>query len=113
MELVAVNFENLPFKFPPPLVLNGVPLFDKESALELINLCEQYSVVILGIEGFYIKGITREPIMECIADFSSIIERRNESITSTTRAAKEFVNANWRQCQMMEFVFAKYISEVY
>ena len=66
---VEVSVEDLPIT--PTLVWCGTPLFDVDDAIRLVDYCKKNNIVVLGVEGFKIKGGKRIPDMDCIVDFSA------------------------------------------
>jgi hypothetical protein len=43
----------------------------KENAIKFVEECKKESIIILGIDGFYIRGKQIQPTMEFSIDFSS------------------------------------------
>lgn len=66
---VEVSVEDLPIT--PTLVWCGTPLFDVDDAIRLVDYCKKNNIVVLGVEGFKIKGGKRIPDMDCIVGFSA------------------------------------------
>lgn len=107
MHLTNVDFFDLGLNELPTMIFNNVPLFDKISGLKLLSFCEQHSIIVLGIEGFRVDNGFRIPIMECIADFSSVIDNCSDLSKITVQLAQDFINANGEECQMIEFVLCR------
>jgi len=108
MHLVAVDVLSV-VECPPTVIFNGISLFNKDAGLKVLLNCEHRGIIVLGIEGFSLGNSTRTPIMECIADFSSLVSEEGDLCKLTVRHAREFIVNNGDSCQMMEFVLAKNI----
>lgn len=50
---------------------NGIVLLSKFDAIDFIKQCEEYSISILGIDGFHLRGETIQPSLDNSIDFSS------------------------------------------
>lgn len=48
-----------------------------EDAIELVNLCQQYNLPVLGIDSFIITDTKTQPFMEHSIDYSNILESQN------------------------------------
>lgn len=51
----------------------GIPLFNIEDGLLLMDYCAKNDIGVLGVEGFYLKEGCRIPNMNCIVDFSNLV----------------------------------------
>ena len=60
---------------------NKLELFTKEDALSFINECEKNSIVIFGIDGFYLTEKTIQPSMENSLDFGNLPLNVEELVT--------------------------------
>lgn len=86
MELIAVDVfvENPPIT--PTLMWKGTPLFDVDDGVKVVNYCKNNDIVILGIEGFQIKGDNIIPGMDYIVDFSALPNEMNFAEKSITKS---------------------------
>lgn len=83
-------------------------LFDSGDALRVLNFCEIKRISILGIEGFYLIGDNIIPNMNCIADFSMMIELEGENFQKKSlKWSRVFINNVVDKNVFFEFVLAK------
>ncbi|MBB1139568.1 hypothetical protein [Myroides sp. WP-1] len=65
----------------------GILLFSKRDALDFIEQCKYFEIVILGIDGFFISESLTQPSLEDSIDYSGTL-----SISGIYEKALEFVN---------------------
>ena len=82
MKELEKRFANVALTYP------GMTLYDKESALRLINACERKNVAIFGIDGFSILKEGVQPNLDHSADFEIMKIPRN----STYSFARKFLS---------------------
>lgn len=79
------------------ILWKGIPLFNIQDACKFLDLCEEFNIAVLGIEGFKIINDYRIPDMECIVDFSEIMESMKDDFPKYSRQCsldfiKNYVN---------------------
>ncbi len=62
-------------------------IYSKTDAIEFVSACEQQSIVILGIDGFFLGKDTVQPSLEDSVDYSS----SNTSVENIYELAIDFI----------------------
>jgi hypothetical protein len=77
-------------KLIPTTTSRNMVLFNISASKELLKICRNKNVGLLGIEGFKLKGHLIEPQMDFIADFSQLTHD-TDFIKKSIDAAEKFL----------------------
>lgn len=97
------------FNIQSSKLFEGAQLFDVALSKKVLDKCEEYDVAVLGIEGFIVLEGRRIPDMNCIADFSELIEIAGGDFPKCSRkAAIKFIEEFVDHDTLVEFVLVKF-----
>jgi hypothetical protein len=92
----------------PTKIHGDMALFDANDALRVLNFCGIKKLSILGIEGFRLHGDNIIPDMDCIADFSMMIELEGDNFQrKSLEWSRFFINQIADKNVFLEFVLAE------
>jgi hypothetical protein len=84
----------------PTATSRNMLLFDITASKELLKICRNKNVGLLGIEGFKVNGHMVEPQMDFIADFSRLTND-NDFIKKSIDAAEKFLELAGNQNDLL------------
>lgn len=88
----------------PTATSRNMLLFDIPASKELLKICRNKNVGLLGIEGFKVNGHMVEPQMDFIADFSQLINDSDFTKKSIDAAEKFLELARNQKDLLFEYV---------